>query len=703
MTLDKRIPAVYVEIEDRSLAGTTLEAGRAGYVVILSDRGPHNKVVQLNSRRDLYDIFGHPDFMKYGQGHYLADKFLTYSSRLYVVRPCLLEKVTDSTDVLGLMSISNVNIMMNDATNDEGITELDIDFVFENGSNIVRALDSTSIVDITVGSWIYPTSVLTNIAGVMRQVIDVSINETDGVYELTLDSIYTGLDLPVARLNIYEPLQIESRKNLRDPSTLDSQSESILWHFHAIGAGLFYNNIFIKGVRNIELERMYTTENGKPMFPNMFMDISIYRRNDDNTMSLIEGPWPVSLVDRLPGGQIIRDVFSGLQLYLPVVVNQKSSILRCVDCKGSHRLMTTSVSEVISYPNEYDSNNRLAVLSIFSQGTVLGFNTLGKSGFYLKSGGNGTGNSSLFTDSGMLNFVGNEDYEALVAQSYNGSLKSVDGSVELIVQEVYPWYIFDYVMAGGYNAMIQNAARQLCDIRNDCLLLADLGYSTSADQDLEKRQPTAGSDPNNVDYSWNTWNAALYTPFREISDPNTGKKFMITPVYHAIENHLLVDSKYWIAEPVAGVEKGAIQEPIDLAYRANVTKLGDLLDAEINPTIVEPDGIYFLTQFSTWKRLSVLKRLHVVKFVHYLKKRIPSLLKDILQRKATVYWINQCNLRINGLMNLFLETNSSERYVAIKSYSAVVNFDDVRSEINIALTITPIRAIERIHVNIIVT
>lgn len=682
MATDKRVPAVYVEIEDRSLATSTLEAGRAGYVVILSDRGPHNKVVELNSREDLYSIFGKPDFKKYGQAHYLADKFLTYSSRLYVVRPCLLDpEFTEDTLEEDCMAISNAYLKVNNAPN--GVSQIAGQFTFTEDSNIITSADSTSLVALAVGDWIYPENAESS---EMRQIIDIDMDNL----EIALDANYSGADA-TENINLFVPFELASIENMRGEENIDTQDTSVLWYFYAIGAGAYYNNIFIKAVRNTELEKMYTDDDGKPLYPNMFMDISVYRKNDDNTVSMLEGPWSVSIVDRIPGGQLVRDVFSGQQLYLPTVVNENSRILRCEEGLGVNSLMTVKIDGSITYPYEPDNVKRLAVQTLFAEGDLLGLNSVGNGGFYLESGENG----SLFTEEGLLSYVENTDYKALVAQAYNGSLKSVDGSVELIIQEIYPWYIFDYVMSGGYDTMVQNAARVLCDSRNDCLLLADTGkMSLSADEDLEARLS---------DVPWNTWNAAIYVQYREIADVNTGKRFWITPVYHAIEQHLSVDSKYWIAEPVAGIEKGAIQESVELAYRANITKLGDLLEAEMNPIIVEPDGIYILSQFSTWKRLSIMKRLHVVKFVQFLKKRIPTLLKDILQRKASVYWINQCGLRVNGLMNTFLETASSQRYIALKEYTTVIAFDDVRSEINVTLTITPIRAIERIHVNIIVT
>ncbi|MBC8554913.1 MAG: hypothetical protein H8D23_35320, partial [Candidatus Brocadiales bacterium] len=252
---------------------------------------------------------------------------------------------------------------------------------------------------------------------------------------------------------------------------------------------------------------------------------------------------------------------------------------------------------------------------------------------------------------------------------------------------------FDYVVVGGYSKNVQNAARQLADIRSDCMCLADTGHNTNPNDDLNSRE---------VDVPWNTFNAMLYSQYRSRFDEHTGtSKYWFTPVYHAIERHLDVDDKYWIAEPVAGIEKGAISESIELAYKPEQVKMGDLMDKEVNVTISEPDGQYFLTQFTTWKRLSIMKRAHAVKFVHYVKKSLPPLLKDILQRKTTAFWINMVDKRVNGFMQPF--TAASGRWAAIKSFSFASQFDEARSEINVVLTIYPLRAIEAINVRIVVT
>ena len=108
--------------------------------------------------------------------------------------------------------------------------------------------------------------------------------------------------------------------------------------------------------------------------------------------------------------------------------------------------------------------------------------------------------------------------------------------------------VMDYIVCGGFPAAIQYNAMTLAQYREDCICLADTGgYKVSYEDDL-----TARLD----DVPWNHWAAALYVQYRRIFDIYTGSKIWVSPVYHAIERHLYCDGAYFIAEPVAGIEKG---------------------------------------------------------------------------------------------------------------------------------------------------
>lgn len=571
-------------------------------------------------------------------------------------------------------------------------------YTFTNDSNIVictgatPAAQQTAYSAVSVKDWIFPSTDTSKARQVISKIFDNDPeSETYGEYHLILDEPFEGPTAEDASVRKFVPVQIISNINIRSEANIDENDSDNIYSFYAVGPGKWYNNIYLIGRRNISLERMYTDEDGNTLFPYLFMDLYVYQENSDGTSTLLEGPWAVSLVKEIPAGngstQVITDITNGREMYIETVINENSNFIECKSALGVSNLLdayaTTPETDL-----DIERKIRLQVQAEFASGTVNGSDTKGYDGFYLDKGEDGL----QYNAQGRLNLQEGK-IEGTLVQAYNGTLESVDSSIELIVQTIYPRYNFDYVVCGGYSANIQNAARQLADTRNDCMVLADTGYNTSANSDLSSRENS---------YGWNTYNAMLYSQFRKRFDPNTGtNKFWFSPVFHALESHLFVDNNYWISEPVAGIEKGIISEAITLAYVPNNAKMSDLMENEVNVTISEEDGKYFLTQFTTWKRLSVMKRGHAVKFVHYLKKAIPPLLKDILQRKATPFWINMVDARIKGFMQSFVAEDG--KYASISSFTVMSTFDDARSQIDVVLGIRPLRAIETINVRIVVS
>jgi len=650
------LPAINVTIEDRSFALPVIKTGRSGYVVVTGDRGPHNSVVEVNDIRQFHRLFGQPNLERTGQGHYMADKFLQHSSRLFVVRAA----ATDAT-------ISHATI--NQTTTTTPLVEAT--YTFTNGSNSVTTTVASTAV---VGDWIISTTDVATLS-LARQVVAISATGLT----LTLDAPYTGTTSVAAEgASTFQPLNISNVAALASPAALDTTTTGIMFHIHAVGTGAYYDNIIVRGVRNVALEKMYTDAAGNPLYPNMFMDLYVYHQNTDGTLSLIEGPWTVSLMNKA-GTSVVRDLATGLEMFLPTVVNSKSDFIRVV--------AGASMSDYESAT--LGANLREYTQTLFTSGVVAKTTQIGQNGVGMLAGSDG----AQYDAFGRLALTGL--YEGVVIQAFNGTLTSTDGTIELIVQSLYPWYEFDYILAGGYSAAVQSAAVQLADTRSDCMVIGDTGANSQSAAD------DAAARLNAV--PWNTYNAMLYVQYRDIFDPYTGKHIFITPAYHAIERHLVIDARDWIAEPVAGIDKGAIQEPILLSYRPPLVLMNDLIDAEMNPTLVEPQGKYILTQLTTWKRLSIMKRGHAVKFIHFIKKEIPKLLKDILQHKATPFWVSMVDRRLNGFLNPYVVgAGSSDRMAAMTSFSVNSVFDDARSEIQVALIVRPIRSIEAINVSIIV-
>ena len=432
------------------------------------------------------------------------------------------------------------------------------------------------------------------------------------------------------------------------------------------------------------------------------LDLGVYEENENGSWKLVEGPWTVSLIPRYPDDQnrIVRNPNDGSYIYIEDVINDRSNLIRCYSTiknsqTGEINSLFKSVETLMT--GDDAENRRLQVMLMLSSYSPVGTKNINidKNGARLTYGDDGTGQ---YNTSGYIDPT-NELY-AKVAQAFDGTLTTPNG-IDQLREELLPIYQPDYIISAGFPSFVERSAEELAMARGDCMNMSDTGgYSPNYETDLKKRAgEQKDAEGNTIGTPWNSWNSMLYVQYCKVFDSYTGRYFWVTPVYFAIQRHLYCDATYFIAEPVANIEKGAIDSSISLAYVANHTERGDLGDVELNGIISEPEGKYFLTQYTTWKQYSILKRAHAAKFICYLKKTIPSLLKDLLQHKGTAYWIAQANTRLNTFLSRFL-AGTDERYSILSSFSCNVTFDSSSNEMDVYISVTPIRAIERIIVNI---
>lgn len=684
---DMREPAVYVDIEDSSYVEETIESGRSIYSVILCDRGPSNQITRVTSQKQFHNVFGTPNYLKTSQTHYQVDAALQYTSSAFVTRV-----VPDDADLANVYIKDNLKNNLSDEMKISG------DFKFTKGTKEIT-VDTTSmngeavkVADIDVGDWICYADEDADDKGLKysAQIINIEISENIYTFVLDREYDYEGEE-PTLTGNayVYKPYELSSLADITSDNLLNNASGDVLYYFYANGAGLYYNRLSIRGVRNTDLEKQFIDADGNPLYKYMFMDIAVYEQQDNGNQMLVEGPWTVSLIPRYPNDQsrTVRNPNTGEYMYIEDIINDNSNLIRCISStKSENGDINTNYPSIEKLITSEDSENlRLQVLLMFTSYTPVGTsNVVTNTGLVLKNGSDGTG---LYNASG--NIDPDEELLGKVSRAFNGTLTVND--IDQLREDLYPVYSPDYILCGGYPASVQSNASELASWRQDCICLADTGgYKSSYDKDITARKE---------DVPWNTWNTMIYTQYRKILDDYTGRYFWVSPVYHAIQKHLYCDAMYFLAEPVAGIAKGNIDEAITLAYKGNHTERGDLGDAELNVTIDEPDGKYFLTQYTAYKAYSALRRGHIAKFTAYLKKTIPTLLKDLLQYRGTTYRVSQAKTRLNSFLSKFIE-GTTERYSILRSFSCNVAFDDATSQMDVYITITPIRAIEKIHVTI---
>lgn len=735
---DRRESAVYVSVEDQSYIGPTTEVGRTVFGVVLTDRGPHKRIVTVTSRSQYQKLFGIPDIQKCSQTHYMLDKAFEYTGKCLVCRvtpddACLANAVITDTSASEEVVItgdftfsSSITIECSSSlteqvfvgdyvfsetdTESDAVRVTDVDYalgtiILETAyggtagiANLVKDTKTTiagsyTFIDtseetlgedydgygevnctpadmdlLTVGSWIYLS---TDTIAEARQVVSLT-EDISGNGIVKLDAPYTGT-LGTGSVKVFLPYTTTSTANITTSANITSGD--FVYHFYANGAGAFYNDIVLKGMRNFELEKMYVDDDGNPFYENVFMDVYIYKNNENGTQTLLEGPWAVSLTRKTPNDEIIRDFITGTTIYIEDVINANSEYVRVVSGTQVYDLTDTVTG----------SQKRLQLMTEMLKENPVAMNNIARGGINFSEGTDGTG---MYDSTGTLS--PDATLYGRVSSAYSGALESVDGTIEMMSEQIFPVYEPDYIISGGFPANVQLSASNLASSREDCHHLGDTGLNYSSYlSDLYARRTLV---------SWNAWTSSLYVQYRQIRDVYTGRQFWMSPVYHALQCHLNTDNKYFVCEPACNIEKGAIGEEIKLAYQTNHTTRGDLQDKELNFTIAETDGVYFASQFTTWKRYSALKRQHIAKFTSYLHRQLPKILKDVIQRKATTYWLSQANFRINNFMTKFMDGVAIDRYACINSFQVSIDFDKTRSELNVYVTYVPILSIERINV-----
>ena len=132
-------PGVYSKIIDMSEyvrnVGSTI-----GFIPIICDRGPDNRLVLTNSR-DFYHDFGEPNInyagKEYGQGPYIASSFLKESDSLYVIR-CLPDTASYANLILSKeIADSTSDITITSETNINSLDELELQVSDSQDTNLV--------------------------------------------------------------------------------------------------------------------------------------------------------------------------------------------------------------------------------------------------------------------------------------------------------------------------------------------------------------------------------------------------------------------------------------------------------------------------------------------------------------------------------------------------------------------------------------
>jgi len=630
------MPTIDIYVQDVSYVEPFFSGTREVFIPLLAPKGPE-EIKLMTSPSEIERTYGKPDPEKYSFGLHMALKASLYTNNVYILR-----------------------VLPDDAAFANKVTDVAIQDYSPNPTVSANATDATEISlngvsGIAAGDKIVFGSDVTHIYTVTA--VDTSNNN------ITIDKPAT-VSSGVAVHKVPE-ITLTSISGANDVSAIDGvfgSDANAVFVFYPVGRGEYYNRIKLLFVRNTTLEQMFVDDNGNPLFPYMFVDIYVYEEKDDGDLKLLEGPHTVSLVPKI-NGQTVRSLTSGRELFIATRINQDSEFIRVAYNPNTvDNLYGTGAGDV-----EATLARKLLIESFASPTS-------------LENGSDG----SLFDSYGHLNF---DVVRTLISSVYDGTYSD---ECSKLLDTQFMYYKPDYVVDWSNDLTIKSAIREFCDVRKDVLGLISMPDNSNYSQDVDSRL-------NDVPY--NTYNVMLYSQYRQMVDPYTGKEVWFPPTYHALECHLNTDNTLGVAEPVA-MYKAAIQDPIKLRYEVNFAQANELTNRQVNPTVKTPDGTFIPTQFTAYKRLSILQRAHTVKVLHVFRKEIPTILKDLLQRKATTRVVKEAERRVRNYLKDWVEGGPLFTKEALKWFKLNVNYSDEKQTLFINIDLKFIGSIEHIVVSI---
>jgi hypothetical protein len=290
----------------------------------------------------------------------------------------------------------------------------------------------------------------------------------------------------------------------------------------------------------------------------------------------------------------------------------------------------------------------------------------------------------------------NISLEKIEEERSNTLFKNFYNNNEVIHEVLYPELDFDYVPDWTGDIDIMNAIIQMADEIGFTMPIVALPRENNPDKDYKMRvEEVYFSSYNTALYS-GQWNDNHYME-------KIGSRIAVSPSYYAMLNHLNIDDTISITEPMANIVKG--QLPVSgakLSYIAKSADIERLRGVQINTIIKEIDGIYFIDQLTAYKSASKLSRINVVKVIHRMRKDLPKILKDLLQRKALENIILSAKSRTEQYMSRWLVTDNNTTDGIFSEITVTPLFVEEELKLIISIAVKPIGTIEKIEVPITV-
>ena len=631
------LPMVKFNIIDKSLITQPVEGKIRLYFPIFSEKGIDGEIVQVSTPEQFINLFGAPNKFKYGNGAYYVIKALQYQDVT-----CHVLRITPQDATYANASITFESLVVKSVAEDANNTntvKLDSVDGLSVGDEVVFYIDAADI----------PKYIYANITD-----IDTNNNTITVDKNVSVTTAYSVAKIPA--------VQITSRElgngSESGTSGIPVNQNEIL--FYATGKGSYYNNIKLQFIADDTLEDYYsvideTTQQLTQLYPGMFYKMQMLEQKPGSEPRMLENTLTISFISNGKDGNPIVHPASGEPVFIETQVNNKSYHINV-------KIGDTIEKEFVDKPFIYGR----ALKKYFVSNSV-------------KLGAGSDGTMDYLTQ------------KSLLIEAYNGTLNRAASEIR---EAEYPFKAFevDYVVDYTGDPDVQAAVLDFAKYRMDTVAIVS---------------PIAKTAQENINYRLNVMNSSVYFGViphgttNKIFDPYTKRDIELPNSFAYMDVNLYVDVYMDFTVPPAGLNGGAVRTPIKITYNPTKYEAEQMAKFQINPLVKTPNGqVFFLTQYTMYKRPTYLQRLNIVKTIFRFKKDLYPKLYQLLQRKATADVIEEANRILREYFENYRVTKP--KYGILEDYKIEINFDKMTNTLEVTIVLKFVGIIEEIIVNFII-
>ena len=646
-------PGVYTQIIPSQQYNVT-ETGTNALICFFSDQGPDNVLTFLGSQSNIFSgpgnaqqsqnfiqLYGKPNLAKYtsafGQGPYVGSAYSQISSSLYCLR-LLPPNAQYANIVFGIgRTVQNqlVTVQFNLPSLNQ-ISQLDEVFYGQPASAFGSDLEFVYFMPLFVISSTYRGSFYNNfqiyatpLANVNNQFNFQIYQNTNGTYfQITS---YNGSFNPNLLSNSGNTTLITSILDNYDPNVqIQLQEDNILSNSNYVSGDIFtnanemYNVIQVQDcVNNInQIDSQYingttkffvTSNAGGPLFGYSGQVVTI-------TSSIQNGLMVYDVTPVTYNCNAVATSGTAGQIYSPsgttttniepgtIIITSKNNIYISV---GFGDIMV------------FDPYTYCLMINATQNSSSV------NSPLNLMNGSEG----SLITSTGVVDTTTATE---LLEQGYQGL---IDSSV-LDLNNVP----IDLVLDAGYPLGVKQSMVTLTSmLRMDCLALLDLSKNLSSSAALQNRLQNENFD---------TFYAAIFDPYVNISDIYSGKNIWVSPIYVVGALYALNDKINNVAYAVANTN-GIVNNINRTLYQPGLT---EYYENQINPILTTTDNTLLYGQLTTQREPNVMQNINVVRVTFKVQRDVKNLCRNyVFDFNDQITWNNIQNTLENYIAELVSE------------------------------------------------